>query len=224
MSPLDNTSSKHSFNQKSGNDFFDDDIFARICTAIAEQGYIILPQALPDPLLNNLLVNLIELNPHQFERAGIGREDDFHKNTFVRQDAIYWLDPNMEFAQAYFAWMEQLRLRINQQLFLGLFDYEAMFAHYPEGAFYKRHLDAFKGNTNRRLSTVLYLNPQWNPEDGGELLMYHKRQKQPFESVSPTFGTMVIFLSEQFPHEVLPAQKSRFSLTGWFRVNEQNLF
>ncbi|NVJ66532.1 MAG: 2OG-Fe(II) oxygenase [Gammaproteobacteria bacterium] len=205
-------------------DSTNEDIFARICHAIANDGYIVLPQVLPDELLNQLFVNLIELNPHDFERAGIGREEDFQKNRFVRQDAIHWLEPQMEFAQGYFAWMEELRLRLNRQLFLGLFDYESMFAHYPEGAFYKRHLDAFKGNTNRRLSTVLYLNPQWHPEDGGELLMYQKRQKTPFESVLPTYGTMVIFLSEQFPHEVLPAHRSRFSLTGWFRVNDQNPF
>lgn len=218
--------SRHSANTANtiGNDSTDDDIFTRICQAIAQDGYVILSQALPTALLDNLLVNLIDLNPHQFKRAGIGREDDFHKNQFVRQDSIFWLEPSMNFANDYFNWMETLRLRLNRYLFLGLFDYESMFAHYPEGAFYKRHLDAFKGNTNRRLSTVLYLNPQWNPEDGGELLMYQKRQKIPFARVSPIFGTMVIFLSEQFPHEVLAAQKSRFSLTGWFRVNDQNPF
>lgn len=154
----------------------------------------------------------------------VGREEDFQKNRFIRQDTIHWLEPKADFAQGYFGWMEELRLRLNCYLYLGLFDYEAMFAHYPEGAFYKRHLDAFKGNTNRRFSTVLYLNPQWSQEDGGELLIYRKRQKSPFETVIPTFGTMVIFLSEQFPHEVLAVNKSRFSLTGGFRVNEQNPF
>ena len=201
-----------------------EDIFTKICHAIAEDGYVILSNVLPDDLLNSLLVNLIELNPQDFTKAGIGREDDFQKNRFVRQDKIHWLESDMEFADAYFSWMEALRLRLNRHLFLGLFDYEAMFAHYPEGAFYKRHLDAFKGNTNRRLSTVLYLNPQWQAEDGGELVMYRKREKEPFEKIVPHYGTMVIFLSEQFPHEVLPANKSRFSLTGWFRVNDQNPF
>jgi len=27
----------------------------------------------------------------------------------------------------------------------------------------------------------------------------------------------VIFLSERFPHEVLPAKKKRHSIAGWFR-------
>lgn len=200
--------------------FFDDDIFGRICDAITDKGYIVLQNALPLDTLNHLFTGLIDSNPHQFDLAGIGREQDFHTNEFVRTDQIQWLEPQQPFAQSYFSWIEELRLRLNRHLFLGLFDYECMFAHYPEGAFYKRHLDAFRGSTNRRLTTVLYLNPQWNPEDGGELLIYRKRGTSPIETVIPTFGTLVVFLSEVFPHEVLPANKSRFSLTGWYRVNE----
>lgn len=200
--------------------YFDDDIFTRICDAITEQGYIVLPNALPLDVLNQLFSGLIDSNPHQFDQAGIGREQDFHTNEFVRTDQIQWLDNQQPFAQDYLAWVEELRLRLNRHLFLGLFDYECMFAHYQEGAFYKRHLDAFRGSTNRRLTTVLYLNPQWNPENGGELLIYRKRSKTPIETVAPTFGTLVVFLSEVFPHEVLPANKSRFSLTGWYRINE----
>jgi len=37
--------------------------------------------------------------------------------------------------------------------------------------------------------------------------------------VVPLFGTIVVFLSEEFPHEVLPARRDRFSVAGWFRVN-----
>ncbi|MBV1883381.1 MAG: 2OG-Fe(II) oxygenase [Pseudomonadales bacterium] len=35
-------------------------------------------------------------------------------------------------------------------------------------------------------------------------------------------GTLVLFLSETFPHEVLKSQRQRLSLTGWFRVNANN--
>ena len=207
-------------NLSSSTDHFEPDIFARICDAINEQGYIVLHNALSNTLLNHLFNELIDSKPHHFDLAGIGRQQDFHTNEFVRTDQIMWIDPQQNFAQDYLCWIETLRLRLNQHLFLGLFDYECMFAHYPEGAFYKRHLDAFRGQTNRRLTTVLYLNPQWEPEDGGQLLIYEKGSKDPIESVIPRFGTLVIFLSEVFPHEVLPARKSRFSLTGWYRINE----
>lgn len=29
----------------------------------------------------------------------------------------------------------------------------------------------------------------------------------------------MLFLSEEFPHEVLPASRERYSIAGWFRVN-----
>jgi len=35
--------------------------------------------------------------------------------------------------------------------------------------------------------------------------------------VHPTGGTLVLFLSERFAHEVLPAKRERLSLTGWFK-------
>ena len=32
-------------------------------------------------------------------------------------------------------------------------------------------------------------------------------------------GKLVIFMSEQIPHEVLPTRKPRASIAGWFRCN-----
>ena len=37
--------------------------------------------------------------------------------------------------------------------------------------------------------------------------------------MTPSFGSVAIFLSEEFPHEVLPATRDRYSIAGWFRVN-----
>jgi SM-20-related protein len=115
--------------------------------------------------------------------------------------------------------MDEFRLAINQRLFLGLFDYESHYAIYPKGAFYKKHLDAFKGKSNRVLSTVFYLNKDWQAHNGGELLIYKPESEEVLETVQPNLGRLVIFLSEQFPHEVLPAQQQRYSIAGWFRVN-----
>jgi SM-20-related protein len=35
----------------------------------------------------------------------------------------------------------------------------------------------------------------------------------------PQGGTLAVFLSEEFPHEVLAANRTRYSIAGWFRVN-----
>lgn len=153
-------------------------------------------------------------------QAGIGREQQHQLNETIRSDETRWLDPLNPIDQAYLNHMADFRLAMNQRLFLGLFDYEAHYAHYPTGAFYKRHLDAFKGESNRVLTTVMYLNPFWQTHDGGQLQIYDLQDDSLIVSVEPEMGTFVVFLSEQFPHEVLPAKRDRYSIAGWFRVQD----
>ncbi len=196
------------------------DPFELLCNELADKGYLILPNLFSPYLLNSLVDNLKQIDHTQFKAAAIGRQQDQQVVETIRKDKIFWLDNEMEFAQPYFGWMEQLRLAVNRYFFLGLFDYETMFAYYESGAFYKRHLDAFKGQSNRKLTTILYLNPDWKNGDGGELQIYNHDETEPFAKVEPRFGTMVLFFSERFPHEVLLSHKDRYSLTSWFRVNE----
>ena len=115
--------------------------------------------------------------------------------------------------------MDSLREGLNQRLYMGLFDFESHFAVYHPGQFYKKHIDALKGRSNRMLSSVLYLNDKWENQSGGELLIYNSEQAEPLIKVPPQMGTMAIFLSEEFPHEVLTAKNTRYSIAGWFRVN-----
>lgn len=197
----------------------DEEIFGRVVQAIAEQGYIILDQFLSASVLQALCTNYHSIGQAEFKPAWVGREQGFQLNSQIRRDEIFWLDGVDDTTTGYFLWMEQLRLRLNRELFLGLFDYEAHYANFPKGGFYKRHVDAFKGSSNRRLSTVLYLNEQWQAEDDGELLMYRQEEAIPFDTIQPLYGRMVIFLSERFPHEVAVTHRARFSLTGWFRIN-----
>jgi len=37
--------------------------------------------------------------------------------------------------------------------------------------------------------------------------------------VTPMFATLVLFLSEEFSHEVLPTARNRYAVAGWFRLN-----
>jgi len=199
----------------------DGDIFERIAAAIEQYGYIVLQGALQEPLIEGLFLQAQQLDEQQLQRAGIGREQEHQLNRFVRTDKIRWLERGeIPLADSYLGWLEGLRLTLNRRLFLGLFDFEGHFARYRQGDYYKRHLDAFRGNTNRVLSTVLYLNPGWTTADGGELLIYASPDSDlVVERVMPTWGTLVVFLSERFPHEVLPAGRQRHSIAGWFRVN-----
>jgi SM-20-related protein len=118
--------------------------------------------------------------------------------------------------------MESLRQALNRDLFLGLEDFESHFALYPPGAFYVRHLDRFRDNDRRTVSTVLYLNEGWLPQHGGQLRMYLKDGVE--HDVQPVGGSLVVFLSGDVPHEVLPASRERLSLTGWFRRRGEEVF
>jgi SM-20-related protein len=198
----------------------DGDVFARIAAAIEQQGYLVLDGALPPDLVDRLFLRLSQFDDEQLDRAGIGREDERRLNRFVRTDETRWLEPGDPVDGGFLAWMEQLRLGINRRLFLGLFDYEAHYARYAPGAFYRRHRDAFAdGTSNRVLSTVLYLNPGWGVDDGGEMMLYADDDLSLLQTVRPTYGRLAVFLSERFPHEVLPAGRTRLSIAGWFRLN-----
>lgn len=210
-------------------------LFDRIADALVDSGYIVLPHALPPQLIDKLLGRLRELDDEDFKRAGIGRQDDFQIDTSVRRDRIRWLQHHHPAEVEFLAWMDELRVELNRRLFMGLMGYECHFASYGVGAFYKKHLDAFKRppallqapvqvsplqiQPTRVLSTVLYLNPDWRPGDGGELRLYDEDDAAELETIAPELGKLVIFLSEKFPHEVLVARRERHSIAGWFRVN-----
>ncbi len=193
-------------------------LFAGIAEDILLRGYSIVPNALPVALTSRL--TCYAQQAVGFDAAGIGRHRQFQQNEFVRTDEICWIQGTAAVTAAWLNWMDCLKIYLNSRLFLGLFSFESHFAHYPPGSFYKRHYDAFQGQANRVLSSVLYLNPEWAHNDGGELIIYLPEPHADKVTVTPLAGTLVIFLSEDFPHEVLPAQRDRFSIAGWFRVND----
>ncbi len=196
----------------------------KIADALAGPGYLVLDGLLPERLVAGLCQALEQDLADELRPAGIGRGDDYQLNRQVRRDKIRWLDEIADEQRhpavtEFLCWMDKLRSGLNQRLFLGLFEYECHFAVYERGDFYQKHLDAFKGNPGRKLSTVFYLNTDWLPEDAGELVLYDGAGELELERVAPKGGRLAIFLSEDFPHEVLPAAKHRASIAGWFRVN-----
>lgn len=197
----------------------DSSLFACIANDIYEQGFSIQDSALPENLANSLWEYNQAMSVREFQQAGIGRKDDFQENGAVRRDEICWIDGTSKVGADWLHWTGELKTYLNRRLLLGLYSFESHFAMYQEGAFYKRHLDAFKGQTNRVLSLVTYLNPDWQEDDGGHLVLYKDSNDTTGIKILPKLGTVVVFLSEEFPHEVLPASRCRNSIAGWFRVN-----
>lgn len=196
-----------------------DGLFESIAEDIRVKGYSINPGALPVSLTDALITHLVQMNQEQFNPAGIGREQQHMHNRFVRNDDICWINGESAAGRDWLTWTAGLQAFLNRRLLLGLFSFESHFARYAPGAYYKRHLDAFRGETNRVLSVVAYLNPGWAADDGGELVLYCDTTDRVGLRVSPIAGTVVVFLSEEFPHEVLPARRDRYSIAGWYSVN-----
>jgi SM-20-related protein len=194
--------------------------YLKVANDLYSNGYSVIDHAFAADIENTLLHYVLHLDSEQYQEAAIGRADQQTINPFVRSDEIRWIDHHHATESLWLNQMEKIRCEMNRLLFLELFSYESHFACYQPGAFYKKHVDAFKGQANRLLSTVYYLNPNWQPEEGGELVMYDPEQPAlPLFNLSPTLGTLIIFLSEEFPHEVLPALRKRHNIAGWFRLN-----
>ncbi|HTQ98607.1 MAG TPA: 2OG-Fe(II) oxygenase [Candidatus Acidoferrum sp.] len=185
--------------------------------ALAKQGFAIVDDLLPPRELQALIVSAQRHLDRAGKSAGIGRGGDLQVDVGVRGDRIAWLDEGDAASAAFVQHMEQLRLELNRSLYLGLFRYESHFACYEPGAFYRKHVDAFKGERSRLVSSVFYLNENWRTEDGGELVLYRGDADEIAATVLPARNRLVVFLSEEFPHEVKPASRRRYSIAGWFR-------
>ncbi len=193
-----------------------------IAEKIYEQGFVVVDDFIPDGFREELLQEQQEILAHgQFRHAGVGKGSGFQIKPEIRSDKVWWMDHlNLTPLQNYY-WqeMEKIRRNINQGCFLGLRSFEAHFAMYPPGSFYLRHLDQFQNVKYRVVTTILYLNQSWEHQDGGALRMYlpQGNGKEEIMDVYPKGGRLVVFLSGEIPHEVLPTFKERVSITGWLR-------
>lgn len=86
------------------------------------------------------------------------------------------------------------------------------------GGCFNIHYDTDASVDGRVITAILYLNPNWAPGDGGELVVY------PFPSrpvtIEPRMDRMVLFSSANMPHRVLPSAVDRYCLTLWLSAGE----
>jgi len=194
---------------------------AGLCDDLARQGWSVRSLAKRQRLMGALREELaVHREEEALAPAGIGRSDDFQLTRSIRRDRILWLDGQSVAQKAYLAFAERLRVELNRRLMLGLFRYEAHFALYEAGGFYKMHRDSFVGARNRLVSTVLYLNEDWQRADGGLLRLFAEDEETVLHEVVPSMATFAVFLSEEVPHEVTVAKRARASIAGWFRCND----
>lgn len=198
---------------------------AQVAEALAERGFAIVADWLPPDQVAALAEEALALAAGgQLGHAGVGRGAGHAVRRDIRGDRILWLDEQAPTpAQArYWAAIEELRAALNRELYLGLAYFEGHYAVYPPGAHYQKHIDRFSDADERVISCSLYLNRQWREEHGGQLRL-HLGDGHPdghpdgYIDVLPAAGTCVLFRSDTFLHEVLPATQTRLSVTGWYR-------
>ncbi|VXA93309.1 2OG-Fe(II) oxygenase [Pseudomonas sp. 8AS] len=195
----------------------DPQLLPPIIDDLARQGWSRQEHFLPDSLTRELARECRKRAERgALAPAGVGRGEALTVREGIRGDRIQWLEAGQHAAcDRYLAAMDELRAALNQAFFLGLADYESHFALYPPGSFYQKHLDRFRDDDRRTVSAVFYLNQAWQAEQGGALRLYPPGGEA--LDVLPQSGTLLLFMSAELPHEVLPASRERLSLTGWFR-------
>ena len=204
-------------------EFKENPLFEGIISDLLEKKYCVVDNFFSVGETSILRTGLLtKFEDNKFKKAAIGNHFNEIIIKSVRGDYILWMDEKVEdtATQLFFRNITALSDYLNKTCFLGILHKEFHYALYPEGAFYKRHLDTFLNDARRKLSIVCYLNePDWEAADGGELAIYlNEDGKEKAMIIYPILGRMVIFESQELEHEVMSARRNRMSITGWLKT------
>ena len=148
---------------------------------------------LPTGAASSLLGAAEELPADALAPAGMGASVARWRDESVRGDRIGWvpLEPSSGSGDSPFGalhatsgWSE---LRAALSDVVAALNHEAavrpggerlrlpeklMLAHYPRGGRYVRHSDVSAATSHRRVTVIVYLNPEWDPSRGGQLRLF----------------------------------------------------
>ena len=197
----------------------DEQQFEGLIEGVLANGYAICDDFLAPNEVKNLLDIFSErYDAGKFKEAGIGKQSEVHKASLIRGDEILWLETNSINSAERVLLDKNLAFvkYLNKTCYLGIVDTEIHFAKYDIGKFYRRHRDTFQAQKGRILSVIYYLNTNWIPANGGNLIIYTQENNvEKMITIAPLAGRLVCFKSEKLDHEVTEAFAERFSVTGW---------
>lgn len=194
---------------------------------------------LPEALRNDMRMLRQQ---HKFKSAKIGQDSTNTLNNDIRVAETCFIGKDKpELRDVYnpcrddtlYQILEGLRVDLEQStnnLKLDTQLTEFLYAYYPQGGFYRRHRDAVKGSASwlRQYSLLLYLNTDdydGDPaQDGGRLRLHFDsggdflppNEAAKYVDIDAAGGTLVLFESSKFPHEVLDSKSERFAVVGWY--------
>jgi SM-20-related protein len=214
---------------------FDSTVMPRIQDAdlaeLESKGFVVIPDFLPADLQAALRQDVVNLRSDQkFNIAKIGQDSTNALNEDIRVAETCFIGPTKlkdvpsDARKQLYQVLDQVRSDLPGPLDPNLT--ELLYAYYPKGGFYRRHRDAIPGSASvlRSYSLLLYLNENWTPKDGGQLLLHRdsgadflpEGEKSNFVQVAPKGGTLVLFQSDAVPHEVLDTNAERLAVVGWY--------
>lgn len=207
---------------------------------LQDQGYVIIDDFLPAEswmeALRGDVLNLRKENKFKIAKIGqdstntLNEEIRVAETCFIGREKPELKDVRNPTREKLYDILEALRVDLQEagQNSLDPNLSEFLYAYYPKGGFYRRHRDAVKGSASwlREYSLLLYLNEEeYDPDvDGGRLRMHFDSggdflpagEAPLFQDVDAYGGTLVIFESNRFPHEVLDTVAERFAVVGWY--------
>ena len=193
--------------------------FEGIIDGILSNGYGICDDFLTENEVNNLLNTFSERYRNGlFKEASIGKQSEVQKDLQIRGDEILWLEnDSIDISERVLLDRNQAFMNyLNQTCYLGISDSEIHFAKYEIGKFYRRHRDTFQAQKGRVLSVIYYLNQDWIPANGGNLIIYTQVNNIEIPIIiAPLAGRLICFESAKLDHEVTETFKERLSVTGW---------
>jgi SM-20-related protein len=187
--------------------------------SLANQGWCYSDALLSQRFVEELLQLGVEYRKKGFFTAAKIGIASKQQNNEIRTDEICWMDPNRcGLEDQLHQELLKIQSQLNLNLYTGINGYEAHWAHYEKGGFYKAHIDESKQNESskkgeRIISFVMYLNKLWKNDDGGELII----EAAISHKIEPLFGRIVFFDSKKTLHSVALSNQDRWSITGWLR-------
>lgn len=212
------------------------------------KNYVVVPNYIPDELVSALRNDVSHLrSSDRFNVAKIGQDSTNTLNEGIRVAETCFLgkgklldveggDRGMEARDRLYDVIEDLRKALSGNSALDRSSTtapaldaslsELLYAYYPNGGFYRRHLDAVPQSVSvlRSYSLLLYLNRDWKDGDGGNLRIHldsggdarPEGEEEDYVDVVPEGGTLVLFRSDMVAHEVLDTVKERMAVVGWY--------
>ena len=191
---------------------------------LEQQGWVVLDDFLSAVNTASLLETFkLKLENDDFEMAKIGKDLNRSLEKQVRMSQTAWIEDWTRSSTLCELndFFSALSIEMNRHFYLTIKRWESQMAFYPEGGFYKKHLDQLRGGENRIMTCIFYLN---DCSTGGELVVYDRDNKNKKAAVIvPKVGRCVLFFSSQIYHEVLPCFDHRYSLATWLRHDKDQL-